>query len=405
MNLLNNNGKPEKDITNEQEAEYRFTVDAGQNPSAETSATQKRSWLIGVFLSLLMVVGFVSLISDAIGRMAANNTSEKSTSAYVIGNTGGNLTIVDAPDNMQDIQNLSYREVVQNVSPSIVSVTIYKEGILPSSSASGIIISANGLIVTSANAIEDAEMLTVTLQDGTRYTAQVVGKDLYTDIAVIRISASNLLAATFANSSYISAGEQVIIIGSTQGAYSTIEWALVASAGKPVPIGNGTQYMELIQVGIDVNAENSGGALVNMQGQVVGICSTSIANENRAGIGVAIPFSEARPIIDELVEYGRMQQRASVHARVIAMNKTIGVVNGMPEQGLYITELMENSPLRSVNIEAGQILLRADGQDLVTEMDLMQVLSNHKPGDFIQFVVYNPSTGRTGMVECALAQA
>ena len=403
MNLFQNGEKPEAENQSAKADEYRFTVGAGQEKQNTTVAAQRRTWFAGVFLTLVMAAGFASLINDALGRIGSRGSGD-TASAYVIGNGGGNLLIVDAPATQQE--GFAYREIARGVLPSIVRVTVYRRGeVAQIASASGVIISANGLIVTSSHILQDAEGVQVTLQDGTHYIAQIVGMDPCTDIAVLRIPAGNLVAATFAGSGNITAGEQILVIGNAEGPQSSTMWGLVSGTDKQVSVGDGTHYMELIQVGIPISVENTGGALVNMQGHVVGICSTYISNENGNGTGFAVPFTEVKLVIDELVEYGTVQGRATLGAVVVPLNEISGTLNGLPVQGLYITEVMEYSPLNGVNITSGHILLRADGQPLVTVMDLMNVLKTHKPGEYIQLTVYNPTTGKTGILECVLIRA
>ncbi len=405
LNLFQGQGNGKKDPSEQGAVEYRFTVDGAQAPTPEMAAAQRKLSVLIAVLTLFMVVGFFSLINGALGR-TGKNTGEEVASAYVVGNQGGNLSIVDTVPDEENAPNLSYTEAAREVLPSVVEVTVYQRNeIEPAAVVSGIIISRDGLIVTSNYALQNAQGVQVTLQNGSTYTAQIIGADTYTDLAVLRIHASNLVPATFSVSPDISIGDQVLVVGNSTSQNSATIWCVIAGTDKQISVAEGAYALNLMKINAVVGEGNAGGAVINLQGHVIGIYSGHIVHGKQEGTAFVLPFSEARMVIDDLVEFGYVKNRATLGIAVAELNETVGALNNLPEQGLYITLVQAGSPIAGHNIEAGNVVLKINGQDVTTVASYMNFLKAHKPGDTVELLVYKPETGKTVIVEVTLTQA
>ena len=205
--------------------------------------------------------------------------------------------------------------VAKAVSPSIVTIEAFVEGspLAAYSQGSGVIMSSDGYIITNAHVIEEASLaILVRLHDGTEYDATIVGSDIKSDLAVIKIQAQDLQAAQFGNSDSLVLGEQVIALGSPAGLEGTVTMGIVSGLDRMIRVDTDNIDMSCIQIDAAINPGNSGGALVNMWGQVVGITSSKMDSIEFDNIGFAIEMSAATPIIEQLIENGRVLGRPKI---------------------------------------------------------------------------------------------
>ena len=315
--------------------------------------------------------------------------------------SGQSLTIVDRPSSeaprVQENGELSTAEIVERVRPSVVGVAIYtsKSTISPSGSGSGIIMSEDGYIITNAHVVSNATAVSVELDDGDSYPAEVIGYDTKTDLAVIKIDAYGLTPAEFGNSDELRVGERAIVVGNpggmvlagsaTQGIISGINRALSSD-------GYSTSY---IQTDAAINPGNSGGALVNAYGQVVGVSSAKIADVDYEGICFAIPINEAKPIIDDLIENGRVTGRAKIGFSGQAITEALSQINNIPV-GIYVWSVESTSDLATKDVQRGDILTHVDGERIETFAQLSGILQQHRPGDTVTLTFYRSTRGVTG---------
>jgi serine protease Do len=239
--------------------------------------------------------------------------------------------------------------------------------------ASGTIISPDGYILTNYHVIEDAKTITVTTKDDKEYPAKVVGKDKFSDLAVIKIDAQGLLPAKLGNSQTIRPGDWVIAIGSPLGFSNTVTLGIVSALSREVPISN----IDFIQTDAAINPGNSGGPLVNINGEVIGI-NTAIAGRAQ-GIGFSIPVNVAKDISSQLIA-GKTIPRPWVGVAMTALNpdlaKSLGVVSNT--KGIVVSEIIPSSPADKANLEQGDIIQRIDGK-VVSDPKELQTIVRAKP--------------------------
>ena len=222
---------------------------------------------------------------------------------------------------------------------------------------------------------------------GTQHKAELVGFDLRTDIGVIKVKKKGLRAAEFGNSQALKVGEQVFAVGNPGGAefYGSFTGGVISAIDRPVNSEIG-YTMELIQHDASINPGNSGGALVNSNGQVIGINSLKIIASSYEGMGFAIPITSAKVIVDNIIKYGYVPNRPKLGITYYAAssNKSYSMlvqIKGLPAGSLYINEISEDSDLANSKAKKGDLITAVNGKDLDTARVLLEVIDKGKVGD------------------------
>ena len=290
--------------------------------------------------------------------------------------------------------------------------------------ASGVIFSADGYILTNNHVVEDAEKLTVTLENGKKFPAKLVGRDPQTDLAVVKIDARGLQAATFANSNTLQVGDWVIAVGSALTYKFTVTVGVVSAIRHAGEVDRGKLPIEgIIQTDAAINFGNSGGALADLNGNLVGI-NTAIASPSggNVGIGFAIPSNTAKRIAEQLVKHGKVERpyvaprpgsaRAWIGITYGGYNEQVrtqlegfGIRNLPKEDGVIIGEVAVGSPAARAGLQPEDIILKFNGKPISGSMRpergrvvLADEMRKAKPGDRIMLEVWHAQTGREGAV-------
>lgn len=232
-----------------------------------------------------------------------------------------------------------------------------------SSLGSGFIISEDGFVVTNNHVIQDADEVKVILQDDTELTAEVVGRDPKTDIAVLKVQTDRVLpAVNWGNSDIMRVGDWVLAIGNPFGLGGTVTAGIVSARGRNIRSG---PYDDYIQTDASINKGNSGGPLFNVDGRVIGV-NTAIFSQTggSVGIGFAIPSSLAKPVVDQLIEYGRTR-RGWLGVRIQSVTPEIADGLGMGEaKGALVAGVTDDGPAAQAGIQPGDVVLEFNGQDV-----------------------------------------
>jgi serine protease Do len=248
---------------------------------------------------------------------------------------------------------------------------------------SGVIISADGYIVTNNHVIEDAESVEVTLNDKRTFTAQVIGRDPSTDIALLKIKADNLPFIKFGDSEALKLGEWVLAVGNPFNLTSTVTAGIVSAKGRNLQLLEGDYRIEsFIQTDAALNMGNSGGALVNTKGLLVGITSAIISPSGAyAGNSFAIPVSIAKKVVDDLREFGEVQ-RAIIGVNIRDLNSDDAEKQNIGEvKGILITGIVPDGAAESAGLKENDIIIKFDGVDVNTTSELQVQVGKHRPGD------------------------
>lgn len=256
------------------------------------------------------------------------------------------------------------------------------------SSGSGVIISRDGYIVTNNHVIEDAEKINITLNNKKTYEAKLIGTDPNTDLALVKIDHDHLPAINYGNSNELNVGEWVLAVGNPFNLTSTVTAGIVSAKGRDINIlrndpNTGVSAIEsFIQTDAAVNPGNSGGALVNTSGELIGINSAIKSNTGSfAGYSFAIPVNIVKKVVKDLKEFGKVQ-RAFIGINIRSLDEQLAEEIGVKDlNGIYVAGTTENGSAEKAGIKAGDIIKKVDHQTVVDVPSLQEELSQYRPGD------------------------
>ncbi len=248
---------------------------------------------------------------------------------------------------------------------------------------SGVIISPDGYIVTNNHVVEDAKEVTVTLNDRREFKATVVGTDPMTDLALIKIETDGLPVLEFGNSDDVRIGEWVLAVGNPFNLTSTVTAGIVSAKARNLDIlGKNTAIESFIQTDAAVNQGNSGGALVNADGKLIGI-NSAIASGNGyfTGYSFAIPSNIARKVVSDLKQYGSVQ-RAYIGVAVVEIDNAIADELNLSEvKGLLVRQVTADGAAERAGLREDDIILALDGREINSVSELKEIVAQHSPGD------------------------
>jgi len=248
---------------------------------------------------------------------------------------------------------------------------------------SGVIISNDGFIITNNHVVENAETVDVTLNDNRTFTAQVIGRDPGSDIALLKIKAENLPYIKYGDSDQLRLGEWVLAVGNPFNLTSTVTAGIVSAKGRSFTLPDGTYRIEsFIQTDAALNVGNSGGALVNTKGLLVGITSAIISpNGAYAGNSFAIPVSIVKKVVDDLREFGQVQ-RALIGVNIRDVVSDDADKQKLSEvKGVLVTGIIEGGSAEAAGLKENDVIIKFDGLDVSTTSELQEQVGKRRPGD------------------------
>lgn len=282
------------------------------------------------------------------------------------------------------------------VKPSIVKIYTYKNysnfnANIPVGTGSGIVLNEDGYIATNAHVLEADGYHVVETVDGETYSAAVIGRDSKTDIAVVKIDADGLTPAILGNSDEAVVGEQVIAIGNPANLASTVTDGIVSAVNRKISSDTSGFEMDCIQTNADISPGNSGGALVNMYGQVIGITSSKYVSAEFEGLGFAITINEATPVIEELIKNGYVSGRFKIGIQLYDM-RSEGNIKKIQEElgfdlpkdfkGVYILKIEKGYDIANTDLKEGDFITAINGNAVSTYHELYDTIkSQYKAGD------------------------
>jgi serine protease Do len=265
------------------------------------------------------------------------------------------------------------------------------------SAGSGVILSSDGYVVTNNHVIENAEIIEVILNNRRKFQAQLIGRDATTDIALLKVDGENLPHVNYGNSDNVMIGEWVLAIGNPFNLTSTATHGIISAKARNINILTDNMAIEsFIQTDAAVNPGNSGGALVNIKGELIGI-NTAIASRTGSFVGYsfAIPVNIVRKVVADIVEFGEVQ-RAYLGMDILDIDSKIAAeLNVKDIQGVYATRLWENGAARQAGLQDGDIILEVNGFKVNSTSQLLEQISKYRPGDEIDLLVNRNGRNRS----------
>jgi serine protease Do len=257
---------------------------------------------------------------------------------------------------------------------------------------SGFIVSSDGLMLTNAHVVRGGGDVVVRLTDKREFKAKVIGTDAQTDVAVLKIDATDLPTVKIGDPNAVRVGEWVVAIGSPYGFDNSVTAGIVSAKGRSLPDGT---YVPFIQTDVAVNPGNSGGPLFNMKGEVIGINSQIYSRTGGyQGLSFAIPMDVAANVQNQLVSYGKVT-RGRIGVTIQEVNQALAESFGLKKTaGALVSSVEKDSPAAKGGIEAGDVILKVDGKEINGSMDLTGLIASMKPGSNAKFEVWRKGTSR-----------
>lgn len=306
--------------------------------------------------------------------------------------------------NIPESGSMALQDIYEKCIPSVVSILASRRtGV---STGTGVILSAQGYVVTNYHVIEDATGVNVQLTDDRVCSAWVVGSDPASDLAVLQISADGLVSAEFGNSEVLRVGDAVVAIGDPLGVEyrGTMTNGIVSAINRNMNV-NG-RFMNLIQTNAALNSGNSGGPLINNIGQVIGINTIKVGaftdSAGVEGIGFAIPSTTVKDIVEQIIQQGYVSGRPWIGLTGESVSLFYQRYYRLPA-GMYITSIASGSNAEEIGLQMGDILISIDGTKVYSQNDLETLLYNYSAGDVVNIVIYR--SGRTMQADLELEEA
>lgn len=387
---------PQGQQKNENEA-FAFTPPAAKKKMKKW----QRTLIIVCSVVLILSVGAIGAISLGLVQFSTDNglqitigapSGTDSNSSKTDKKVGSYLNISQTPKDSNSSSSsgkLTIAQVAAKVSPSVVGIETQVTDAFSSGTAtgSGIIMTSDGYIVTNCHVIEGASSISVVMSDGTRYDAKLVGSDSDSDLAVLKIKATGLVKAEFGDSDALAVGDTAVAIGNPYGLelQGTVTSGIISAVNREITV-NDTQTMTLIQTDAAINYGNSGGPLVNIYGQVVGINSLKLSESSAEGLGFAIPINTAKPIVDELITYGFISGKPAIGIQGSVITQDVAQYYNIP-QGVYVSSFTSAEPMNS-GLKIGDIITSFNGVKITDMATLNTEKDKFTAGDKVKITVY-----------------
>ncbi len=398
--------KPKKGKPNKENKDFHF---------GKSVAVPFISGLVGASL----IVGICFNVPSIKSKLLEGNYSNRQENSPILDYNNVNLNLVS-------LSNISDTGVyvANKVLPSIVGIKVdfsinsifSRNSSTVSAEGSGVIISSDGYILTNNHVIdssssssnsyyevgEAAKIQVYLYNDDTPYDAKIIGTDEQTDLAVIKINKSDLVAAELGDSDTVQVGEWCMTIGNPLGMKSTVCQGSISALNREITDSEGKTY-SVLQTDAAINEGNSGGALVNSKGQVIGINTLKASGEGVEGLGFAIPINSTKNIYNDLIQYNKVKRPyigitgSDVTEKTIKANPTFDL-----KLGAYVRSIDDFSPAEKAGLKIGDIIVAADGQKVESMDDLNKVKNSHKIGDKISLTIYRD--GKESTVELTLVE-
>lgn len=354
--------------------------------------------LCGVAAACLLFAGGAVVGNMAFGGNANNDsgtsasTSDSAPTLQI--NSKPESDSSNSSDNYDTADGMAGEDIYKKVNPSVVSViSTTSEG---TGSGSGVIMSKDGYIITNNHVVDGAQSVSVQLSDDTSLDAEIIGTDEQTDLAVIKVTpTSDLTAAEFGDSDELEPGEYAYAIGSPGGVQfaNTITGGRISAINRDLTVND--RVMTLIQTDASINNGNSGGALINKYGQVVGITSAKLSGNafgsaTVEGMGFAIPINTAKDIVDELIQNGYVSGRPSIGITGQNVESADGKVSGV-----QVYSIDSRAKAASEGLQVGDVITAVDGTPTPDMDKVNELKQDKKAGDKLTLSVYRISTGKT----------
>lgn len=391
--------------------ENRSDGDGGNKPPKKN---KKGIVIISIVIALAVIaaiVGIVFALSDGSNNNKLPNNNNPSTSSNVPADNDDdndeNKPKLEISDDVS-AESLSVAGIAAKLEASNVGVVIYTQTNEIYGQGSGIVMTEDGYIITCAHVISGAENYTVKVvfNDSSEYNAKIVGYDERSDVGVLKIeNKTDCTPAEFGDSNELQVGEAVIAIGNPGGLsfFGSVTTGVVSAIDRPISSEIGYS-MKCIQHSAAINPGNSGGLLANSKGQVIGINSSKISGTDYEGMAFSIPITDAKEIIDSIIQNGYVKDRAKLGISYVQATSNyyynaLISLHGLPEGTVVIASINSDSDLANYDVRQYDLIVSANGQELTEDGQLVEIINGLKPGDNITLGIVRIDTNNQQKTE------
>lgn len=301
-----------------------------------------------------------------------------------------------------DVANIAADTVVE-ITTEVMTTGQIMQQYISEGAGSGVILTSDGYIVTNNHVIDGANKITVRLRNGESYEAKLIGTDAQTDLAVIKIEATNLKVATLGDSDALQVGELAVAIGNPLGQLGgTVTDGIISALDREITIEGQTR--NLLQTSAAINPGNSGGGLFNEEGQLIGIVVAKSSGYDIEGIGFAIPANDVKTVAEQLMNHGYVQGRPVLGVSIVDISSVQAAMQyGLNQTGVYVAGLTEGTHSEAAGLQVGDYLIAIDGTQIRTSSDISSALQNYSVGDKVS--VTASREGKLVTIDLELAES
>jgi len=381
------------------------------------SGRNTSTWWVAIVLVIVLGLGLGVLAGGAAGAAAGYYMAQRQSAALVErapAETLASPAVAIQPGQPQTVQQITALtvesssaaiEAVRKVSPAVVTVVntlnigstgrtrLLPGQEAPKASGSGVIIDKAGYIITNNHVVENSQKLEVIFADGTKASAKLIGTDVFADLAVIRVDGAVPAIASLGDSDALQPGESVLAIGSPLGDFQgTVTAGVVSALNRQLDTGEGYSLEGLIQTDAAINSGNSGGPLINLAGQVVGINTAVVRGSGFSGyqaegLGFAVPANTAREVSQQIIRNGYMA-RPYLGVRYTNIDPSVAAANDLPVKwGIYVGAVEPNTAAAKAGLQEKDIIIALGGQEINEKNPFVNILLRRRPGETVDLRV------------------
>ena len=385
------------------DAEKKASFTASENAAgAAGSAAAKpvnnyitRKVFVIALIAAMLGTSLLTVLAMNLTGHSGGSSKEISATNYTLAkSTGSELSV-------QEVIAKNENAVVE-IQTEAIAHDSWLSNYVTTGAGSGVIVDTKGYILTCNHVVEGASKVLVRLKNGKEYEASVVGTDPQNDVAVIKIKADNLVAATYGDSTKISVGDMVVALGNPLGQLGgSASTGIISALDRELTIEG--QSMKLLQTDTSINPGNSGGGLFDNHGNLIGIVVAKSTGSDVEGLGFAIPIDHAAEIAKDLIEHGHVTNRAAIGVSLLdASDAAVAMQYNLRITGLYVQEVTSEEA-KNAGLKAGDMFYYFDDKQIETFSDLQGCLKQHKPGDKVKTIVIRD--GKTVELELTMVES
>lgn len=356
-----------------------------QEPVSAKKKSHRSAKIVAIILAGMIVAtgcGFG-------GSLLANQLTGGKTSPSVLTQSVDNTSANAANKGDNDIASVAAaaENTVVEITTEVMETSPFMEQYTASGAGSGVILTSDGYIVTNNHVIDGASKITVTLKNGESYDAKLIGADATSDLAVLKIEATDLQTATLGDSDKLSVGDLAVAIGNPLGELGgTVTEGIISALDREITVEN--QPMTLLQTSAAINPGNSGGGLFNGKGELIGIVNAKTSASGIEGLGFAIPVNTAKPVIEDLIQKGYVTGRIKLGVSFIDIqDQTTAMRYRVNDLGTYVYQVNDGSDADKAGLLTGDLVEEIDGTKITSSSQIKEMMADYSVGDKMKIKV------------------